>query len=813
MVMKAQTALALAGLALVGIAFTSFNNNAQIGHDADVVNSNGLEENRGLLLWGSGEPKYNGKRGQEYCYNVNIGSGTMCCDGSYDVVEGGFKKGAVCFLEKSYTCTDLHNAVFVPDGEITMDTKMLGRRVFPTIATGSGFSINGDPSKGFVAAPFDYAIRSGKQNGLTTKLTSADSPRLNNKKFLVSGWDETQELSDHEIEWAGPSTIGLGGESFDTPAVIMKGGSGAMIYLDDQDGILHGSGYRTPINPEDGSNSPTREVEFCYESSSAASGSVFRDGDDKQNGKKDDDKKEDSKTEDKKEDSKTEDKKEDSKTEDKKEDSKTEDKKEDSKTDDKKDEDKGGKKEQTKVKICHGTASPTNPYVLIEVADDAASDNPGSLGGHINNPKHNDPEKNKNADILIGDEPPKFPGCKTNDQCQVCCPDQDCFGGKEEGRREEGRREEGTTRRRTTRRRTTRRRTTRRRTTRRRTTRRRTEEKKDEEKKDEEKKDEEKKDEEKKDEEKKDEEKKDDEKKDEEKEEEKEEEKKDEPTKPPPPDTPPSPGIKGDPHIKKWNGDQYDFHGGCDLVMVSNPDFNNGQGLSVHIRTKIEHWWSYIESAVIKIGDDTLEIKAGVDDRQFWVNGKQGHRFRASRNLPFTIGGFHGRFRAINRILTQFKLYLPNDQNIVIKSTKNILRVDMENCNEEDFGTSLGLMGTFGEGLMLGRDGRTVFEDPNEFGMEWQVHSSEPQLFHEAEGPQYPQKCQMPTSKTFLRHQEQDREARRLLVEGISREDAESACAIANKDEFNDCVFDVMATNDIDIAAAVYGSAQLYGNA
>ena len=131
-----------------------------------------------------------------------------------------------------------------------------------------------------------------------------------------------------------------------------------------------------------------------------------------------------------------------------------------------------------------------------------------------------------------------------------------------------------------------------------------------------------------------------------------------------------------------------------------------------------------------------------------------------------------------------------------------MLRVDLENCNAEDFGNSLGLMGTFGEGVMLGRDNRTVIEDPTKFGMEWQVLNTEPQLFHEAVGPQHPQKCAMPTTKTFLRRQRADREARRLLVESISREAAEAACRGAATDEFSDCVYDVMATDDIDAASA-----------
>ncbi|CAB9525491.1 expressed unknown protein [Seminavis robusta] len=56
-------------------------------------------------------------------------------------------------------------------------------------------------------------------------------------------------------------------------------------------------------------------------------------------------------------------------------------------------------------------------------------------------------------------------------------------------------------------------------------------------------------------------------------------------------DTPTPSGIAtGDPHIKRWNGEGYDFHGECELVMLSNPKFNNGQGLSIHLRTKIVRW-------------------------------------------------------------------------------------------------------------------------------------------------------------------------------------------------------------------------------
>jgi hypothetical protein len=238
-----------------------------------------------LLFWGSSSSAYNGQQDDKFCYNVNIGSGVLCCDGSYGIDNGGFDKGAVCFIQDSVTCKDLQLAVFVKDGDITMDTDLVGMRVFPTIVTGNGFAIKGDPSQGLIHAPSEYSIRYGLQNGLKTIFTNNDSlelanPMLANKKFLVSGWDQNQETSDHEIEWAGPTTLGVGGESFNTPVVLMKGLTGAMIYLDDQDGVLYGSGYRTPVNPEDGTISQTKAVEFCYDWKAPATSSVLRDGDD-----------------------------------------------------------------------------------------------------------------------------------------------------------------------------------------------------------------------------------------------------------------------------------------------------------------------------------------------------------------------------------------------------------------------------------------------------------------------------------------------------------------------------------------------------
>jgi hypothetical protein len=81
----------------------------------------------------------------------------------------------------------------------------------------------------------------------------------------------------------------------------------------------------------------------------------------------------------------------------------------------------------------------------------------------------------------------------------------------------------------------------------------------------------------------------------------------------------PSSGGGGDPHFKTWTHDKYDFHGACDMVMLSHPEFDNNKGMDVHIRSKIRFCWSYVESAILKIGNDTLEIMGG-DMRRYWIN-------------------------------------------------------------------------------------------------------------------------------------------------------------------------------------------------
>ena len=82
------------------------------------------------------------------------------------------------------------------------------------------------------------------------------------------------------------------------------------------------------------------------------------------------------------------------------------------------------------------------------------------------------------------------------------------------------------------------------------------------------------------------------------------------------------------------------------------------------------------------------------------------------------------------------------------------------------------------------------------FGQMWQVLPSEPMLFHNVEGPQAPEKCHIPDAADARKR------LRRRLKDSISEEDARLACSRVDPSDFDVCVFDVMATDDLEVPGA-----------
>jgi len=257
---------------------------------------------------------------------------------------------------------------------------------------------------------------------------------------------------------------------------------------------------------------------------------------------------------------------------------------------------------------------------------------------------------------------------------------------------------------------------------------------------------------------------------------------------PPPPEiTRPPVGAHGDPHMVTWSGEKYDFHGVCDLVLASTPD------LDIHIRTHEMKEWSYVEAASLRIGDDVLEVTGGKDNmNKVRFNGVV-HEIEDSKEKVLDISGHPVVFTKTSDKSQEFEVHLGDNEKILFRTWNSFVSITVQNPSERNFGSSVGLMGSFPAGEKLARDNKTILSDVNEFGQEWQVNGDEAKLFHEAKGPQFPQKCEIPSSLEMRR---------RLEASKITVEEAEIACAHVESHLKDLCMFDVMATSDESVSGA-----------
>jgi hypothetical protein len=246
-------------------------------------------------------------------------------------------------------------------------------------------------------------------------------------------------------------------------------------------------------------------------------------------------------------------------------------------------------------------------------------------------------------------------------------------------------------------------------------------------------------------------------------------------------------GVYGDPHMLTWSGKNYDFHGICDLVLVSNP------ALDIQIRTHKINEWSYVEAASLRIGDDVLEVTGGKDSmNKVRFNGAI-HEFEKRNKTVLDISGYPVVFTKTSDKSQKIEVHLGDNEKISFSTWNSFVSVKVQNPSEEVFGSSVGLMGSFPSGKMVARDNKTILNDVNEFGNEWQVKGDEATLFHKARVPQFPQECEIPSSLEMRR---------RLEASDISVQGAEIACASVEKYLKDLCMFDVMASSDVSIAGA-----------
>eukprot|EP00980_Cylindrotheca_fusiformis_P001035 scaffold279_cov90-Cylindrotheca_fusiformis.AAC.5 len=275
-------------------------------------------------------------------------------------------------------------------------------------------------------------------------------------------------------------------------------------------------------------------------------------------------------------------------------------------------------------------------------------------------------------------------------------------------------------------------------------------------------------------------------------------------------------GSNGDPHFRTWNGGHFEYHGQCDMILVKDDDFADGLGLQVQIRTKLVKFWSFIQNAAIRIGDDVLEMQGSPDlsvnkgNNHYWINSIYQGQVTTLGGFPVKANyagkhknkrWFFSKYGGGNKISRSFEIDLSSKypgQKIVIGSYKEFVRVDFHNADADTFGNSVGMLGEFASGKTLARDGITELNDYTKLGHEWQVLPEEDgMLFHNVSYPQYPEKCIDPGARAMKRLR------RRLGESSITDEQAEAACApIEDALDRKDCIYDVLVTQDLTMVGA-----------
>lgn len=247
--------------------------------------------------------------------------------------------------------------------------------------------------------------------------------------------------------------------------------------------------------------------------------------------------------------------------------------------------------------------------------------------------------------------------------------------------------------------------------------------------------------------------------------------------------------------VLTWKKEHFEFHGQCDITLAKDDDFADGLGLNVQIRTQVVRHWSYNRNIAVMIGDDILEVEGGADSATWWFNLERLGKLTK-------IGD--GKFPLTHHVQSPFKQSFEIDlsskypgHKIVVSTYKEFVRVDFQGDSEAAYGKTVGILGDYKTGQTLARDGSTVLDDFMELGEEWQVLPSENMLFHEAAAPQFPEKCIRPDDPRG------ERRRRRLGEVSVTEDQAEAACAhLKNALDRKDCVYDVLATQDVDMVGA-----------
>lgn len=210
----------------------------------------------------------------------------------------------------------------------------------------------------------------------------------------------------------------------------------------------------------------------------------------------------------------------------------------------------------------------------------------------------------------------------------------------------------------------------------------------------------------------------------------------------------------------------------------------------MHVRTTIDSFYSFIETAAVRIGGHVLEV----DSKKIYLDGEKV-------DAPVTFKSTDNKHEYVYKVVNaennkKFAVLEADKRGVVdFRFYKNYLTLSAKGT-ESDLSDAQGLLGNFKEGAMMDRDGNAFDRSFEEYAFEWQVNTlaGDPALFVDDRSPQLPYaRCEMPTAA---------RPSRRLRADTALLKQAESACAgvVGNSNDFTLCVDDVMATGELGLA-------------
>lgn len=196
--------------------------------------------------------------------------------------------------------------------------------------------------------------------------------------------------------------------------------------------------------------------------------------------------------------------------------------------------------------------------------------------------------------------------------------------------------------------------------------------------------------------------------------------------------------------------------------------------MDLHIRTRLQGFYSIIEAVGIKHGNFVYEFNNEViGEPKQYLNGAEIESLPHEEG-PFAITTTTKKNEDYDVNVLIITVHLAGSQDkIILHQAHQWVFVDIEASSTELLGAT-GLLGSFPGSKKMGRDGTDLTDmDRNTYGVQWQVQAEEPQLFRATpEGhPMAPHAtCKLPEVDAHEYLRAENAEFYRIAVEACMKE-------------------------------------------